>query len=222
MSKQILFNIASRSRARKCENLIRNVNELCDGNDHSFVVKYDLDDPCHSDYAKMLTNYTRILAMSGYSDSKISAINRSIPLYDWDIIVDLSDDFVITRKGFDDIIREHCGPDDCIHFPEPYATKQNANNRNANIIIMACMGREYYNRFGYIFNPEYKSLFCDNEVTDVAKILGRYKYVDEDIFYHAHPNAGYGKADKQTRHTESFWDTDKATYMRRKAKNFDL
>lgn len=217
--KHILFNIASRSRPQKCEELILSIYHKCgDPKGYTVLLKTDADDPTAHRYMAVGGSFL----LRTHSENKIHAINRDIPSKGWDIIVDLSDDFVITRKGFDNIIREHCGTDDCLHFPEPFATKQNINNRNDNIIIMACMGREYYNRFGYIFNPEYKSLWVDNELTDVAKITGRYKFVDEDIFYHAHPAAGYGKADAQTKHTESFWNEDKATYLKRKAMNFGL
>lgn len=220
MESRILFNIASRSRPEKFHALLERTMELCDSTNNMFLIKLDSDDPTLSKYSLIGAGKGPVMAILKRSDNKIHAINRDIPAEGWDIIVDLSDDFIITRKGFDNIIRQHCGPDDCVHFPEPFATKQNEKNRNENIIIMACMGREYYNRFGYIYNPIYKSLFCDNELTAVAKKLGRYKFVDEEIFYHAHPAAGYGKADAQTKHTESFWKEDQATYNKRKAQGF--
>lgn len=224
MNQRILFNIASRSRPDKFNSLIKNLTDHCESDNYCILVKVDSNDPCLTKYLDYIQQYRdiNIIPVVGESKNKIDAINRGILSGGWDIIVDISDDFVITRKGFDNIIREHCGPDDCLHFPEPYATKQNEKDKNENIIIMAVMGIEYFNRFGYIYNPVYKSLFCDNEITHVAKKLGRYKFVDEDIFYHAHPTAGYGKKDDQTKHTESFWDRDEVIYLERKAKNFGL
>jgi hypothetical protein len=216
MQKTILFNVASKSRPHKFN---RVVNYIYDNCNQPFIILAKVDD---DDQTKDAYDLSRVIHIGGYSDNKISAINKGIPKEGWDIITDFSDDFVITKKGFDNIIREHCGPDDCLHFPEPFAVSQNKNNRNEDIIIMACMGRDYYNRFGYIFNPVYKSLFADNENTAVAKKLCRYKFVDEQIFYHAHPAAGYGKADAQTKHTESFWKEDQKTFNERKKLNFPL
>jgi hypothetical protein len=216
MQKTILFNVASKSRPHKFN---RVVNYIYDNCNQPFIILAKVDD---DDQTKDAYDLSRVIHIGGYSDNKISAINKGIPKEGWDIITDFSDDFVITKKGFDNIIREHCGPDDCLHFPEPFAVSQNKNNRNEDIIIMACMGRDYYNRFGYIFNPVYKSLFADNENTAVAKKLGRYKFVDEQIFYHAHPAAGYGKADAQTKYTESFWKEDQKTFNERKKLNFPL
>jgi hypothetical protein len=87
---------------------------------------------------------------------------------------------------------------------------------------MSILGRDYYKRFNYIYNPEYISLYCDNETMDVAKILGRYKFVNENIFLHLHPAHGNALNDNQYRYTESFHPIDQATYLKRKANNFGL
>lgn len=213
---RILFNFASRSRPEKFKRVCRQINSLCQGNNHKILAKVDTDDPEFNEYSA----YNNVVIVPGLSDNKIHAINRDIPENGWDILVDVSDDFVFIKKGFDNVIRYHCGPDDCVHFPEPFAAKQAKMSFYDNIIIMAVMGRDYYNRFGYIYNPVYKSLFCDNELTAVAKLTGRYKFINNQIFYHAHPAAGFGKPDAQTKFTESFWAEDENTYKQRKSNGF--
>jgi hypothetical protein len=111
------------------------------------------------------------------------------------------------------------------------------------------MDRKYYDRFGYrvkngvietfidgigdgskmpdnllpyLYNPEYKSLFCDNEQHEVAVKLNRYKFFKRRLFNHNHPAWGLAPMDALIRHTESFHEEDKATYNRRKAINFNL
>lgn len=206
--KHILFNIASRSRPHKFNALVDSIYKLCSP-PFTILAKLDDDDLTREEY---ITD--RVTVAPGLSTSKINAINRDIPKGGWDILVDVSDDFVFTRQGFDDIIREHCGPDEIVNFPEPFA--------KGRIIIMAVMGNQYYNRFGYIFNPVYQSLFCDDELTTVAQKLDKYKFINEDIFYHAHPSAGYGKPDRQTLITEAFWKQDQKTYNKRLSENFGL
>jgi hypothetical protein len=87
---------------------------------------------------------------------------------------------------------------------------------------MAIMGREYYDRFKYVYHPNYKSLWCDNEMTEVSKMLGAYKYVNEQIVNHMHPAYGKGHFDEQYRYTESFGGVDRETYLKRKQNNFDI
>jgi hypothetical protein len=147
--------------------------------------------------------------------TKIDAINRDVNEfnYDWHILVNLSDDQVFRMKGFDNIIREHCGLDDFVHFPD---------GNNPSLCTMSIMGRDYYNRTKYIYHPEYKSLWCDNEAQEVAKILGRYKFVDKRIFDHLHPAYGKAQMDSQYVKTESFSYIDRETFYKRKQINFGL
>lgn len=207
-NKHILFNFASRSRAHKFNIQVYTIRQLC-SQPFTILAKVDDDDPQRDQYD--LSNATHV---PGLSESKIHAINRGVPESGWDIIVDIADDMVFTKKGFDNVIRQHCGPDDFLLFPEKYAVSQSNKGRNELIVIMLCMGFDYYQRDKQLFHPAFKSLFCDNFATNLAKIRKRLKTVNEDIFYHAHPAAGYGKKDAQLQHTESFWNEDKATYKK--------
>lgn len=223
MDKTILLNFASRSRPSKFESVIENLMKMITSDKYLIVAKIDTDDPYFMNYMAIIADLPyNIIAKPGRSTGKLSAVNRDIPKEGWDIIVDVSDDFVFTKKGFDQIIRDNCGPDDYLHFPEPFVMKQVQRRRNESISVMYCAGKAYFDRTGYVYNPEYRSLFADNEGTAVAKLLGRHKFIDEEIFYHHHPSAGHGKADDQLKYTESFWDIDKLTYNKRKAVNFGL
>ena len=215
---KILFKYATRSRP---ENFIRGLESIANNyeNDNaSILISIDEDDESMQEYAglKLSMNNCSLKFISGKSKNKVDAINRDMGFAEpWDILIAVSDDMVFKKKGFDNDIRESFGSnlDQCLHFPD--------GNRN-DLITMSIMGRDYYNRFGYIYHPDYVSLYCDNEQTDVAKKLGCYKYVDKQIFEHLHP--AYGKAvfDAQYQHTESFNEVDRITYLRRKGMNFGL
>ena len=43
-----------------------------------------------------------------------------------------------------------------------------------------------YDHFGYIYHPDYKSLYCDDEFTQEVRSIGREKYIDKVIIKHAH------------------------------------
>jgi hypothetical protein len=159
-------------------------------------------------------NHTYI---AGTSKSKVDAINRDMDFinsqYDWDILVNFSDDVIITEKGFDDIIRKDFESlVQVLHYPD--------GNR-ADLLTVSIIGKDYYKRDNYIYNPEYKSLYCDNEAMEVAKQRGCYKFVDKVIFNHLHPAFNKGIFDAQYQHTESFGHEDYQTYQRRKANGFN-
>lgn len=212
--KTILFNFASRTRPHKFNALVDYIYANCQ-QPFTILAKIDDDDPTRDQY-----DLSRVWVAPGFSTSKIHAINRSIPDSGWDILVDISDDFVFTRGDFDMLIRHHCGPGDVLHFPEKFAEGEVVKGVNESIIIMAIMGIDYYKKFGYIFHPDYKSLFCDNELTHVSQREGAYKRIEEVVFYHAHPAAGYGKADRQTMITEAFYKQDQRTFNKRKERLF--
>lgn len=218
MNQHILFNLASRSRVARLYQTIEEIQRLCANNNHTILVKIDIDDRC--DYSKLLDYGVEVRI--GRSKNKVDAINRSIPNEGWDILVNVSDDIRFTMQGFDDVIREHCGEDDFVLFPEPYADGQVVKGKNERISVMSVEGIAFYRRFGYVYNPAYASVFCDNDISQCARILGRLKEVEIPIFYHEHPTAGYKVNDQQYRHTESYWDQDKAVYYSRKRVNFGL
>jgi hypothetical protein len=213
----IAFKFTTRSRPdlfhRGMKSIIDNVS---DKENYSILVTCDSDDKTMIDAWRQ---YPTKKVQFVYSDShsKIDAINRDLQYLNpnFDVLVNMSDDMVFVKHGFDEVIRADFGNDTdlCLHYPDGY--------RN-DIITMAILGKEYFNRFGYIYHWKYTSLYCDNEMTDVAKMLGAYKYNNTLIFKHLHPaNDINVKKDAQYQFTESFYNADKVVYENRKSTGFD-
>jgi hypothetical protein len=57
------------------------------------------------------------------------------------------------------------------------------------------MGRKAFDRDGYIYRPEYKSLWADTEWTEVWSERGRLWKSDRQLFKHMHPGWGTAKID---------------------------
>lgn len=211
----ICYVFASRTRPAKFFRCLENIKELSASKNYFIVAKLDEDDPYADDYRKRLNEFPEVIVKWGVSNGKIHAINRGIEnLPSFDIICCHSDDMVFLVKGYDDIIRKHCGLDDYVHFPDGHV--------NERLSTYSIMGRDYFNRFGYIYHPDYKSVYADNEQNDVSKILGRYKYINENIVRHEHPIWGYGQPDELLKKTEDpvNYQIDCETYKRRQAFNF--
>jgi len=201
---RILFKYATKNRPHLFDRGMQSILNNVSSDNFHILVSVDNDDKNH------YKEYPNTTIVRGESLNKVDAINRDIELIDsWDILVNMSDDMVFTCKGFDTIIRDNFAH--CLHFPD--------GNRN-DLITMTIISREFYTRFGYIYNPEYKSLYCDNEQTEVSKILGCYKYIDKQIFEHLHPAYFKANFDAQYIYTESFMNEDRLTYERRKANDF--
>lgn len=214
---KILVNLASRSRPEKFHACMDNLRQGF--TNYQVAVKVDRNDPTLRQYLSKA--YPEILLYIGHSKTKVDAINRDIPLHDWEIIVNTSDDIIWRPNAGVEIVNNY-EPDMFLHFPEPYAESQADKKKRESICVSSIMDRVYFDRFGYIYNPQYFSLWADNEATEVAKNLGRYKFVNKVIFEHMHPAAGKAKKDQQYKFTESFGAIDKATFLKRKEKGFHV
>ena len=220
---KILFKFPSRSRPEKFFAALDNIIENALNDDYLIVCSLDSDDATMNNqkvFDKIITYEDKVTAIFSKSLNKVDAVNRNIgTILNWDILCLHSDDMVFTKKGFDlDIInsmqRIFADTDGILHFPDGHA--------NETLITYPIIGRKYFERFGYIYNPIYNSLFCDNEQMEVAQKLGKYAYIDEHIFEHRHPVWGFGQYDEQLKRTQKFWDRDKRIYNQRKAINFGL
>jgi hypothetical protein len=226
MNSKILFKLPSRNRPTRVfevlDETIKNLNNL---NNFTFLLSLDEDDITmnNSDVINKLNSYPNMNIFFGVSDSKISAVNRDMDKIntDWDILVLLSDDMIPIYKGFDDIIREKFNQ----FFPDfDGVTWFNDGFQKNNLNTLCILGKKYYERFGYIYNPEYKSLFCDNEFTIVAEKLGKQKYFDIVIIEHRQYSIGNNKDryDELYIKNDNFLNYDSQIYKKRQSINFNL
>ena len=223
----ILYKLATRSRPQRFAETIKSIVDNSSNDNYLVLVSIDEDDELMQAYIEDHTlgmgfPHYNVVVVNGRSKNKIDAINRDMEdsfnrWLNWDILVNISDDMVITSPNFDKVLRTVFAQttDLFLHLPDGYA--------NERLCTMSIMGKDYYNRFGYIYHPSYESVYCDNEATDVAKNLGKYLYVNEHLFKHNHPaNVGAHLMDAQYERTEAkeVHAKDCQNYQVRKAMNF--
>lgn len=153
--------------------------------------------------------------------NKIQACNANIDEIDWkwDIVVLVSDDMIPQVQGYDDVIRAHMTPDTntILWFNDGYQGEK--------LNTLCVFGRKMYDHFGYMYNPEYKSLFCDTELTDLCRgeLKSRCTYIPYCIIRHEHPGTGYAQnMDALYQQNQRYWSEDMYTYIRRKAYDYDV
>jgi hypothetical protein len=155
--------------------------------------------------------------------SKIEACNANMNEieYPWDIVVLVSDDMIPQIKGYDDVIRNHMRS----RFPNTDGLLWfNDGTQGNNLNTLCIYGRELYKSFGYIYNPEYKSLFCDTELTDLCRttLASKCLYVPYCIIRHQHPGTGYPQLmDALYNANQRYWSQDMYTYISRKNYQYD-
>lgn len=222
---KILYNFATRSRPEKCFRCIDNILGLARHNEFVIVLTVDLDDPsmCNDVVIERLKGYSdKVMPVWGTSLSKIDAINKNVYCVpEWDVLINESDDMVFLKEGFDLVIIEAFEK----YFPNLDGFLHINDGNQNRLATMSIEGRKFYDRFGFVYHPDFISVYCDNWIMDVAKLLGKYHYLGDDVnlVKHEHPLLDRKfKMDTQYKHTESFYEQDKKTYLRHKANNYYL
>lgn len=185
------------------------------------LVSYDVDDATMNSpiLGEAIRMHSRVVTGGRYSKSKIHACNRDLSEYpgDWDVVLLISDDMWCVRKGWDTMIRENMGR----HFPDTDGALWFYDGAQRKINTLECVGRARYNKFGYLYHPDYFSFWCDNETTEVGLRDGKLVFVEQSIAHHHHPSwLGGMKKDATYQRNHGYWAKDQATYERRKAAGF--
>lgn len=217
----ILIKYATRGRKDKFYAGLHNILDTISGK-HPFliVVSLDVDDKVMMDCIDDINTYENVQAYAGPPNGKIAAINRDVEYlnFNWDLLVNFSDDqrFVFNKWDVHLIHQIKLAwpntTDFFAHLNDGYVGER--------LPTMSVMGREYYERFFYIYAPCYKSVSCDAEAYYVAMMLGRHKYFQDIIFKHEHYTNIKGKPDETYRFNDKYADQDTRTYFKRLNKNF--
>ena len=219
---KILVKYPTRSRP---ELFLKTLKEYIDNeskqNEIQYLISYDVDDSTMTDDVILKAgSYTEnIVFTRGNSKNKIEACNADVRLItEWDIIVLISDDMHVQIHGWDarivrDMQKHYPDTNGCLWYHDGSSQRQ--------ISTLSIIGRKYYDRFGYIYHPSYKSFFCDNEYTEVAIRNHAIKFINGTIIKHQHPAWGGGvSTDPLYNHNDKYWGEDEANYKARKANGF--
>lgn len=177
------------------------------------IVSVDSDDEQLSEYRRRY-----ISVIDSPNKSVVDATNVAAKACNGDVLVYLSDDFKCHDNWGQLLLKEFEGVtdpmllkvDDCLqgfHVP---------------VLTIPIMNRALYERLGYFWYPEYKSMFVDEDLYWTAKKLGALKFAPHLKFPHEHVSVGKAKDDETYRRSAANWDQGKALFAKRKAAGFPI
>lgn len=220
---KFLFKYPSRSRPDTFKFMLDRYYEYLSGeHEYEFLISLDEDDNTMNN--KPMRNFLKgkdnLSFYYGNNKSKVQAINSDMDKAksNWDILFLISDDMRPKIKGFDNIIAQNMSnffteKDALLHYNDGRVGKR--------IVTLTVMGRKMYDNMGYIYHPDYISLWCDNEQTEVAKKSNKYKYFDIVLVYHDwHGSIKDNQRDKLYARNEGYYRIDKLMYDKRKRYGF--
>jgi len=222
---KLIVKIATRSRPEKFKKILEKYIEYMSGeNQVRFVVTCDSDDETMNNeemkkWFDEIKQSVDLVYHYGNSKTKVEACNANLEEEDGDVLLLISDDMVLTRKGYDAIIARG--------FSEVFpnydgAIKFNDGLRNDALMTLPCIGWNLYKAIGHCYHPDYTSLYCDNEQTRLCAMLGKLVVSDICIAVHAWIPGNHDDADDLHKRNESFYEKDAAVFERRMKDNFDI
>lgn len=219
----LLIKFPTRQRPEKFFEVLSIYQRLRTNENTRFLITLDTDDPSmiRGSSRNILKMWGNVDFIYGKSLSKIHAVNRDMDHSGkWDVLLLASDDMIPQVKGYDQIILDKMAE----HYPDTDGVLWFNDGYVGNRLnTLSIMGRKYYDRFGYIYHPDYTSLFCDNEFQEVSQMLNKVTYFDQTIIKHEHPmNNKRNPMDASYRRTLALYEQDKLVYERRKLNNFDV
>lgn len=219
MSK-LLLKYATRGRKNLFYETINNILQYTTG-EYTLVISADEDDPeMNNQEVREFVKEKKLNIIYGWSKNKVHAINRDMERFeDWDWLVNMSDDMKFIQHGWNEKmlvqIKEKWGEslDWFAHFNDGFVFDK--------LPTLSVMGREYYERFGYIYHPSYGSFSCDAEALYVSQMLDKYHYFPEIFYKHYHPaNLPSVRVDSMYHRANAWSDRDVQTYFERMKRLF--
>lgn len=202
----------SRSRPQKSFETIQKWTKYTGVHDVEIIVSIDSDDPLKDQYFKLYESSWSLLI--GDNRSAVDAINNAAKIAKGDILIVVSDDTDCPADWAGVIARATEGQEDFV--------LKVFDNIQKWVITMPIIDRVYYNRFGYIYHPDYKHMFCDTDLTHTAELLGKIIWRNDIIFPHLHYSVAKAKRDDINDRADSTWNEGKRLYLSRFRKNFGL
>lgn len=218
---KILVKFPTRNRREKFFEVLDLYYSFAENLDKmEFLITLDSDDVSmnNDEVRQKLKTYKNLKYYFGESNNKIHAVNRDIEMGDWDILLLASDDMIPIKKGYDESIRFNM----TINYPDTDGILWYNDGNRKDLNTLSILGKKYYSRFNYIYHPDYKSLWADNEFMTVGNILKKQKFIDEVIIHHQHPDWGYGGRDTIHTLNSNHNNEDRNTFLKRQKQNFGL
>lgn len=152
------------------------------------------------------------------NSSVVEATNRIANICDGDLLLYLSDDFDCYEGWGVDVVAQFKNED----RPLLIKCDDGLQKFETPVLTIPIMNRALYNKLGYFWHPEYKSMFVDEDLYWTAWKLGAMKMCPDIKFVHNHPSVGKAENDETYIRSSANWDQGKALFQQRKAQGFPL
>jgi hypothetical protein len=181
------------------------------------ILSIDSDDKDLESY-KIFFNKLQSIVIVSDNTCVVDATNVAAKIATGDILIYLSDDFkcpthwdLLLVKKFKDInMPMLVKVDDCLQ------------KFHIEVLTIPIMNKQLYDKLGYFWHPEYKSMFVDEHLFWITHNNHWLFFAPELKFPHEHPCIGLAENDETYKRSANNWDQGKALFAKHKYLNFPL
>lgn len=203
------------SRSRPEKSFVNASNWLANaGCDVELLVSVDFTDPHRATYEKIYAAQ----CWTHNNSCVVEATNVIATKATGDILLYLSDDFECFPDWGQAVIKEFEG----VTEPRLIKVDDMLQPFHVAVLTIPIMNKALYNRLGYFWHPEYKSMAVDEDLYWTARKIGALKMCPHLKFEHKHVSVGKAADDETYRRSSANWNQGKEVLARRKAQGFPV
>ena len=178
-----------------------------------YIISIDRSEGQKTEYRRLAERHGAQLIIHR-NRNHIEASNRAALVATGDLLVMVSDDFGCPQD-WDDALALAVGDrrDVAVFVDDALGAKT---------MTLPIVDRAFYERSGYLLFPGYVHLFCDNDLEEVSRRLGKLIDARHLLFPHRHYTVGAAPYDEMYRKAESSWGYDANLFHKRQVRGFDL
>ncbi len=221
----LLIRMPTRSRPAQALEVLAKYRELAMEHVAIEVIIDSDDQTCNNtQFLQQLADLDCVVTV-GQHKNKIEACNAG-RVEDWSILMLASDDMWPRARGFDQKIitaMERHFPllDGCLNFDDGF-NKDHVRPGEPITNTLPIMGRHLYEEYGRrVYWPEYRSVYCDTEMSFLFNKMNRMAFVDEVIIEHRHFANSKARFDELYEFNSRHDGHDKELFEARRAHGFD-
>lgn len=198
----------SRSRPNKSFEATQGWLNSAVSTNFELIVSIDENDPYKEQYLNIYSNFNqyKVKVIVNNNTTAVEAINNAAKVAEGEVFIVVSDDTGVLR-GWDKVINSAVGT----HTDFVLKVYDGIQDW---IVTMPILDRVYYNRFGYVYYPEYSHMFCDTHLTHVADALGKLLFRNDILIPHEHYSVKRSERDDITKRADNTFNTGRSIYMR--------
>jgi hypothetical protein len=201
-------------QARKCYD--HWMNTASGNHQYEWIVSLSKKDATLEQYFQTFTNSDAVLVTNN-STNMVEATNEVAKLCAGQIIILVSDDMWSPELWDERILHKF----EMIDGPGIIQVNDGITVKKLTIPIM---NREAYKKLGYVYHPDYISMFADDDLRATALAHGMYYNATDIMIEHKHFTVGKSKYDKtyQSENSRTAWRIGEKIYFDRAKRKFPL